>query len=92
MKSAIQALYYGKFAQIEKLKPTERQLKNLDIVMECDEKLTALLKDDNEALAIYGQFKRAMEENVCEESLTFYKEGFRNGFQIALDGLDEDEQ
>ena len=49
-----------------------------------------LLKDNEEALALFEKFKRAMEENADEEVFAFYKEGFRNGFQIALDGINEE--
>ena len=90
MKSAIQELFYGTFADIEKLKLTAKQIKCLDIIIECNEKLTALFKDNEEALALLKQLKSAMDESAVEEVLAFYKEGFRNGFRIALDGIDED--
>ena len=90
MKSAIQELFYGTFADIEKLKLTEQQLKSIETLTACDEKLTALLKENKEALTLFEQFKRAMEDSAGEETFTFYKEGFRNGFQIALDGMSED--
>ena len=90
MKSAIQKLFYGTFADIEKLQPSKEQLKSLDIVIECDEKLTAILKENHEALQLFEKFKRAMDDNAGEETFAFYKEGFRNGFQIALDGMDEE--
>ena len=90
MKSAIEALFNGTFADIEKLRPTQKQLKSLDDVIKCDEKLTALIQDNEEALKLFEQFKRALDEQQGEETYTFYKEGFRNGFQIALDGMDEE--
>ena len=90
MKSAIQELFYGTFADIEKLKLTERQLKSLDAVIECDKKLRELLKGNEEALSLFEKFKRAQDENTDGEIFAFYKEGFRNGFQIALDGMDEE--
>ena len=90
MKSAILELFHGTFAQIENLKPTAKQIKSLDLVIEYDEKLTKLIKDNQEALDVYKQFKHAMEESTYAETVTFYKEGFRNGFQIALDAMDED--
>ena len=90
MKSAIEQLFYGTFADIEKIKLSEKQLKSLDDVIECEEKLTELLKDNAEAAALFEKFKRALDESTNEETLAFYKEGFRNGFQIALDGIDED--
>ena len=90
MKSAIKELFYGTFADIEKLKLTERQRKSLDIVIECDEKLRKLLKGNEEALEVFEKFKRAQDENAGEEVFVFYREGFRNGFQIALDGMDEE--
>ena len=90
MKSAIEQLFYGTFADIEKLKLTEQQLKSLDAVIECDEKLRELLKGNEEALGVFEKFKRAVDDNAGEEVLAFYKEGFRNGFQIALDAMDEE--
>ena len=90
MKSAITEIFYGRFADFENLKLNEAHLKSLDTVIECDENLTALLKDNHEALALFDKFKRALDKNTNEELLAFYKEGFRNGFQIALDGIDDD--
>ena len=90
MKSAIKELFYGNFAQIENIKLTRAQLKSLDAVIECDEKLRELLKDNSEALNLFEKFKRASAENTDSEIFAFYKEGFRNGFQIALDGMDEE--
>ena len=89
MKSAIEEIFYGRFADIEKLQPSEKQLKSLDVVIECDDKLTALLKDNQEVLALFEKFKRALDDNAGAEALALYKEGFRNGFQIALDAMDE---
>ena len=90
MKSAITELFYGKFADIERVKTSEEHKKSLNVVIECDEKLTELLKDNAEALITFERFKRALDDCDGEETLAFYKEGFRNGFQIALDGMDED--
>ena len=90
MKSAIREIFYGRFADIENLKPSEEQLKSLDVVIECDEKLTALFKDNQEVLDLFEKFKRALDDNAGAEAFAFYKEGFRNGFQIALDVMDED--
>ena len=89
MKSAIEEIYYGRFADIEKLKLTKEQLKSLDTVIEYDEKLTALLKDNQEALALLEKLKRALDDNAGDEAFALYKEGFRNGFQIALDAMDD---
>ena len=87
MKSAIEQLFNGTFAQIEKIKSSEELL---TAVIECDEKLKELLKDNQEALDAYEKLRNALDKSDCEELLAFYKEGFRNGFQIALDGMDED--
>ena len=90
MKSSIQEIFYGRFADIEKMKLTKEQLKSLNVVIEYDEKLTALLKDNQEALALLEKLKRALDDNAGAEAFALYKEGFRNGFQIALDGMAED--
>ena len=90
MKSAIEEICYSIFAQSEKMKLSEKQKKSLDLVIECDEKLTEMFKDNPEALKLFERFKHALEDNTSAEAFIFYKEGFRNGFQIALDGMDED--
>ena len=90
MKSAIEKIFYGTFANIENLKPTAEQMKSLDAVIECDDQLTALFKDNAEILALYERFKRVMDDHAGAEAFALYREGFRNGFQIALDAMDED--
>ena len=90
MKSAIEKIYYGTFADIEKIKLSAEQLKRLDIIIECDNKLNTLFKDNQEALALYERLKRALDDNACAEAITMYKEGFRNGFQLALDALNDE--
>ena len=90
MKSAIEKLFYGSFKGVEALKLSEKQRKYLNVIVECDEKLTALLKDNQEAGELFERFKCAVDENAGAEALGFYKEGFRNGFQIALDGAKEE--
>ena len=90
MKSAIAELFYGNFAQIGNIKLNQKQLKSLDAVIENDDKLRELLKDDAEALTLYEKFKRAIDENAGEEAVAFYRAGFRNGFRLALDVMEED--
>ena len=90
MKSAIEEICYAMFAQSDKMKLTEKQKELLDVVIDCDEKLRVLLKENQAALELLEKFKCALDESESEEAFLFYKEGFRNGFQIALDGMDED--
>ena len=89
MKSAIEKLFYGTFAGFETIKLSDEQRNILDVVIECDEKLTAFFKDNQEA-AVFERFKCALDENAAIEACACYKEGFRNGFQIALDAMGED--
>ena len=89
MKSAIEKLFYGNFYPLEAPKPTAEQLKRMEAAEECDEKLTELLKGNEEALNLFEKFKDATDENTCAEVFLFYKEGFRNGFQLALDGAQQ---
>ena len=90
MKSAIEKIFYGTFANIENLKPSAEESQHSAIAVECDKKLQELLKNNEAALTLFEQYKQAADESECAELLTFYKEGFRNGFQIALDAMNED--
>ena len=90
MKSAITELFYGALPKIETMKPSKAKLKILDTVIECDEKLTELFKENQEALVLYETFKLALDESAGEEAAAFYREGFRNGFRLALDVMEEE--
>ena len=90
MKSAIEEICYGAFAQSKKMWLSPKQQKLLDTVIECDEKLTERFKDNQEVLSLFKNFKNALDEHSATEAFIFYKEGFRNGFQIALDAMDDE--
>ena len=89
MKSAIEDICYAMFAQSEKMNLSEKQRKLLAIIIECDEKLRAIFKDNQEVLTLFQNFKNASDEHEATEAFAFYKEGFRHGFQIALDAMDD---
>ena len=89
MKSAIEELYFGTF-MYETIKLSPKQQKCLDDIIECDNALRTLFQDNKEAGDYFARFKCALDENTAAEALACYKEGFRNGFQIALDAMGED--
>ena len=90
MKSAIEKLFYGAMLPLEEVKPTQEQLDYLGVADECDEKLSALFKENGEARRLFERFKEAIDAHEGIEARIFYREGFRNGFRLALDAMDED--
>ena len=90
MKSTIEKLFYGALLPLEEVRTSKEQSECLQVADECDEKLSALFKENGEVLQLFQRFKDAVDENTAIEVRIFYKEGFRNGFRIALDAMDED--
>lgn len=89
MKSAIEKLFHGQLGNFEFVNRSEKEESDLDEVVKNDKKLMEIIKDNHEAMDIFMQLKEAIEKCDCDELLRFYKEGFRNGFLLALDVLDE---
>lgn len=52
--------------------------------------LLELLKENEAALKAFEEFEDAEGLSNNIEMIGFYKEGFRNGFRIALDAVDAD--
>lgn len=89
MKSAIKKLFFGKLGNFEFIKRSAEEERGLDEVIENDKKLTEFIKDNQEAMQIFIKLKDAVNKSNNAEVLCFYREGFRNGFLLALDVLDE---
>lgn len=89
MKSAIEEIYYGSFGTHD---PDlgEEYSKALEKAREKEEALRELIKDNPEAVKLFEEYQNADGESLCVEVRGYYKQGFRNGFRIALDGASEE--
>lgn len=56
-----------------------------------EKELMEILKDNVEAVNIFKEYLFAEREKAFEEMRSSYKSGFRSGFRIAIDALDEDD-
>ena len=89
MKSAIEEIYYGNFGTRdpdfgkEYSQAIKKEKETADALLE-------IIKDNAEAVKLFEEYQDAEGTTLCIEVRGHYKQGFRNGFRIALDGLDED--
>ncbi len=90
MKSAIEDILRGDFGLTKRVGKFIKNSKTLEKIIEYDEQLTALLKEDYKRQKLFQNFKNAMEENGSDESTEYYKAGFCNGFRLALEVMNED--
>lgn len=90
MKSAIEDMFYEKSGMREpRLGKAYRNA--IEEAGKKEEKLLELLKDKEELLKVFKDYREANAKSLCEEMVGYYKQGFRNGFRIALDATDEDD-
>lgn len=90
MKSAIEELFGGNFGKIDFLKPTENQSRLMCDIGKYEKIVAAFLQDHPEAAEAFQNFKELTGEYNSDNAIVFYKEGFRNGFRLAVDAMQED--
>ena len=89
MKSAIEQIFDGELADQNPDKGKEYREAN-ETAIKKERALRELIKDNAEAVKAFEEFEKADGEISGLEAIRYYKQGFRNGFRIAIDGLDED--
>lgn len=87
MKSAIEQLFCGELFN-EKPDLGKDYWKKRDITEKKENALLEFIKDNSEAVKAFQEYQNAEGASSVEEMIGYYKEGFRNGFRIALDALD----
>lgn len=89
MKSAIEEIFNGTFGSKDEISSKEGG-KATALLFEQEEKLMQYIKDNPEAVEVFRRYIELFSESMGTDVLDLYKAGFRNGFRIALDGLDEE--
>lgn len=89
MKSAIEEIFNGTFAGRDDYSSKEGA-KATARLSEHEEKFMQYIKDNPEAVESFKRYIELFSESMGADILDLYKAGFRNGFRIALDGLDEE--
>lgn len=89
MKSAIEELFGGNFGKIDLLKPTENQRRLMCDIGKYEKIVAAFLKDYPEAAKAFQNFKELTAKYNSENAIVYYKKGFRNGFRLAFDAMQE---
>lgn len=87
MKSAIEEMLFSNRGNLDSIKNSEEGEKLLDEVVATDEALRAKL--DPEQTELLKKFQQAIDDASFQDNIEYYKEGFRFGFLLALDVLDE---
>ena len=88
MKSAIEEVLFKTFGnQNPDLGNEYWELRKVTQAKE--DKLLELIKDNEEAIKAFYEYQNSEGENSGIEVIGFYKEGFRNGFRLAIDTLDD---
>ncbi len=89
MKSAIEELFGGELAN-QNPEMSKEYWKANELAIQKERALRALIKDNAEAIKAFEEYENADGEISGLEAIRFYKQGFRHGFRIAIDGLDEE--
>ena len=89
MKSAIEQIFSGELVNENPDMGKEYREANQTAIKK-ERALRELIKDNAEAVKAFEEFEKADGEISGLEAIRYYKQGFRNGFRIAIDGLDED--
>lgn len=87
MKSAIEEMLFSNRGNLDSIKNSEEGERLLDEVVATDEALRAKL--DPEQTELLKKFQQAIDDASFQDNIEYYKEGFRFGFLLALDVLDE---
>lgn len=89
MKSAIEAVLGGELVN-QNPDMGEEYWKLREVIQGKETALLELIKDNEAALKAFEDYTEAEGESTGIEVIVFYKQGFRNGFRLAIDALDED--
>lgn len=87
MKSAIEEMLFSNRGNLDSIKNSEEGERLLDEVVATDEALRAKLNPEQTELL--KKFQQAIDDASFQDNIEYYKEGFRFGFLLALDVLDE---
>ena len=83
MKSAIRDILFGKRTS-NTFQQSERAKELLSELVKSENEFDETIQDEKTAAA-FERFKEALENLHLEESIDYYKEGFRFGFCLAMD-------
>ena len=89
MKSAIEEIFNGTFGCKDDYSSKEGSKATATLFAQ-EEKLMQYIKDNPEAVESFKRYIELFNESVAVDVIDLYKAAFRNGFRIAIDGLDED--
>ncbi len=89
MKSAIEQVFGGELANRNPDMGKEYWEANQATIKK-EKTLRELISDNAEAMKAFDAYLNAEGEVSGIEAIRFYKQGFRNGFRIAIDALDEE--
>lgn len=89
MKSAIEEILNRTFGRKDG-NLSKEGMKASAALCDQEEKLMPYIKDNPEAAESFRRYIELVYESAWTDVLDFYKAGFRNGFRIALDALDEE--
>lgn len=90
MKSAIEDMLFADLRLDKSVKKFTKNSEALKELIKCDEQLTALLKKNPKNLELFEKFKKVSDEYDAEETVEYYKAGFRSGFWLAFDLMQEE--
>ncbi|MBD5636467.1 MAG: hypothetical protein HDP28_01415 [Clostridia bacterium] len=89
MKSAIEEIRNGSLSGKSPNLGKEYK-KAVAATAEKEAAILELIKDNKETLKAFKEYQDAEEESFYLEVRGYYKHGFRHGFRIAIDALDEE--
>ncbi len=89
MKSAIEQLFCGKLVN-DNPDMSKEYWEAISVSAEKGEALLKLIRRNAEIRKAFEEYQDAKSEIVNEEGIALYKQGFRNGFWLALDVMKEE--
>ena len=85
MKSAIEHLILGGEGKLDLIPMSAESIAQAEVVSEAEKELIKLIGKNSKLKEALRKFEEARDESNWLEVLTHYKEGFRNGFFLAID-------
>lgn len=89
MKSAIEEIY-GEMYDSQKPRFGKEYWNAIAVTAEKEKALIEFIKDNAEAIKVFEEYQNAEGDILCMEVSAYYKAGFRHGFRIVLDALNDD--
>lgn len=89
MKSAIEQILGGELAN-QNPEMSKEYWEAVSATEKKEEALLEFIKHNEKALKAFEEYQSAEGEISGEDAIAFYKEGFRNGFWLAIDVMKEE--